>query len=97
MSSEFEKVLLSLLEKMDTRLTRIEERQAESNQVQVRHEENLKTHMNRSAAAEEAIKLLRSEIKPVKAHVLRVQTVLKALAWVGALAVGIATIYGAVR
>lgn len=97
MSTDFEKILVSMLDRVDSRLTAIERRLDESNQVQARHEENLKIHMNRSAAAEQALELLRSEVVPVKAHVTFVQTILKIMIWVGALIAGLASIYGSLR
>lgn len=97
MSPNIEQLLISLLERMDARLTGIEQHQIESNKVQIRHEENLKTHMARSEAAEQAIELMRREFKPIKIHVVRVQTLVKALAWTGAALVGLATIWGAVN
>ena len=47
--------------------------------VQGRHEENLREHMRRSDAAEKAIGDVRGELKPVKAHVERMDGALKFL------------------
>ena len=71
--------LVDLLSKMDSRLDDMHE-------VQIRHDENLKTHMKRSDQNEEAIEML-------KKHVNMVNGV---GAFIGLLAV-IASIYAAVK
>lgn len=75
-----------LLTKLDLRLDDIHE-------VQVRHDENLKEHMRRSLANEQAVEALKQELTPVKKHIHMVQGV---GAFIGLIAV-IASIYAAVK
>jgi hypothetical protein len=60
------------LERIDSRLNSIDKTLAEQHQ-------QLKDHIRRTELAEENLDLLRTELKPVKEHVVRVDGVLKAL------------------
>lgn len=71
-------------------LAKIDSRLDDMHEVQVRHDENLKEHMKRTA-------MLEDELKPIKKHVDKVTTVGQfLLGTVGLLAL-IATIYAAVK
>lgn len=58
MSQNNMKYIHDLLAKLDSRLDDIHE-------VQIRHDENLKTHMKRSDANEEAIEMLKKHVNMV--------------------------------
>lgn len=78
--------IVDLLTKLDSRLDDMHE-------VQIRHEENLKEHMRRSAANEAAINQVKSEVKPLKSFVDMAKGV---GAFLGLLAV-VASIWAAVK
>lgn len=62
--------------------------------IQAKHDENLKEHMRRSDALENANKLLAQELEPIKKHVNHVDGALRAL---GALATIIGVLAGIVK
>lgn len=65
-----------MLNKIDSKIDKLDDRMDTMDKTLVRHEENLKEHMRRSAANEEAVEILRQEMKPVQAHVQFVKNVL---------------------
>lgn len=61
--------LKSWLERMDSRLDRVDDSTRQIQLVQERQAASLEEHIRRTIAAEESLDLLRAEIGPLKAHV----------------------------
>lgn len=78
------------LEKLESKIDKLDERLDSIDKTLVKQEVNLQLHMKRSDALE-------SQIKPIQAHVLKVEGALKALG-ILALLVGIASgIFGIIK
>lgn len=80
------------LEKIDAKLERIEGDMATAKITLALHNQSLDTHMKRSAANEEAVELLRLELKPVSLHIAVVSGILKIVVGFGVLAGIVATL-----
>lgn len=63
------------LEKVETKLDLVIENQAKQGVI-------LEEHQRRSLANEEAVKVLKDELKPIYVHVIKVQTVIKIIGFV---------------
>lgn len=90
MEDRFDK-LDAKLDKMDSRLDSIDK-------TQVRHDENLKFHMQRSELLERQTQQLFSELKPIQAHVSHVNGAIKfigIMATVGGLLAALLKIFSA--
>ena len=71
-------------------LSNVEKRLARIEKNLMRNTLSLEEHMKRSAANEEAVKILRDEIKPIQAHIYRIDGGLKLVGLAGVL-VGLAS------
>lgn len=78
------------IDKLDTRLTKLEDAAAEMRVLQAQHNASLTEHMRRTEVAEENLALLRSEFAPLKTHVAIYGALAKIITVGGALA-GLAT------
>lgn len=83
-----------LLEKLDEKLERVEEKLASIDVTLVKQEVNLQEHMRRSLLNEEAIEIIKEELKPVQKHVTQVHTIFQA---VGFIAVVVSIVAGVVK
>lgn len=70
------------LEKIDTKLDKMSESIINIDKTLIRQEASLNEHMRRSLANEEAISILKDELKPVTVHVLQIKTAGKIAAWI---------------
>lgn len=80
------------LEKIHDKLDKMSENIVSIDKTLIRQEASLNEHMRRSLANEEAINILKDELKPVTIHVLQVKTVGKILAGLSFLAALAATV-----
>lgn len=86
--------VLSRLDKIDSKLDKISDDIVTSKLTQVKHDMNLQEHLKRSALAEEGIRILAAEIKPLKIRANQMDGILKGL---GILATALALITGVLR
>jgi hypothetical protein len=71
------------LDKLEVKIDGLDSRLDSIDKTLIKHEENLKEHMKRSYANEEAVNKIVEELKPIKAHVIVVKFVGKVIAWLG--------------
>jgi phosphoenolpyruvate carboxylase len=74
-----------LLEKLDEKLDLVETRLSSIDVTLAKQELNLQEHMRRSLLNEEAIDLIKEELKPVQKHVTQVHTILQVVGFVAVL------------
>lgn len=74
------------IEKLDEKVDKLDEKIQDIGVVLTRNTSSLEEHMRRSLANEEAIQLMRQQIKPIESHVASVHTVLKIFGFLGLLA-----------
>jgi hypothetical protein len=94
MNDDINDLLIKQQEHILNAVTVIKEDITEIKVIQARHDENLKEHMKRSLANEEAVNILKNEFKPVQEHVSNVNFVVKVGSY---LAGAIAAVYGIVE
>lgn len=75
------------LDLLDTRLDKI-------TIILVKQEQNLKLHMKRSELNEEAVRILKEEVKPIQEHVLKINFLMKIFAVVGSI---LGAVYAAIQ
>jgi tetrahydromethanopterin S-methyltransferase subunit G len=68
-------------DKFDKKLDKLDSRLDNIDITLVKHEENLKRHMQRSDNSEKMLTMIVSELKPIRKHVVIAQFVGKILAW----------------
>lgn len=74
------------LDSLDSKLESIDERLSDINNVMIRNTASLEEHMRRSLLNEEAVDLLRTEIKPLSQHVATINNIAKMISVLAALA-----------
>lgn len=74
------------LDKINDKLDKVSEHIINIDKTLIRQEASLNEHMRRSLANEEAINILKDELKPVTIHVLQMKTVGKIVGGLGVLA-----------
>lgn len=77
---------MKLLEKLDEKLDKVEEKIASIDVTLAKQEVNLQEHMRRSLLNEEAIEIIKEELKPVQKHVTQVHTILQAVGFISVVA-----------
>jgi len=82
---------------MDSRLDRIEEKLDKLVEVQTQIQVDVAEHIRRTAIAESNIDKLSEALQPIRTHVITVQTVITASAWVIGIVAAIATVYSAIK
>ena len=82
---------------MDSRLDRIEEKLDKLVEVQTQIQVDVAEHIRRTAIAESNIDKLSEALQPIRTHVITVQTVITASAWVIGIVAAIATVYSAMK
>jgi len=82
---------------MDGRLDRIEEKLDKLVEVQTQIQVDVAEHIRRTAIAESNIDKLSEALQPIRTHVITVQTVITASAWVIGIVAAIATVYSAIK
>jgi hypothetical protein len=82
---------------MDGRLDRIEEKLDKLVEVQTQIQVDVAEHIRRTAIAESNIDKLSEALQPIRTHVITVQTVITASAWVIGIVAAIATVYSAMK
>lgn len=81
MSNELLKLISEKVDKLDNKIDSISSDIVEIKITSARHDENLKTHMKRSEAAEAGIELLKEELVPIKKHIYGVDIAIKIIAF----------------
>lgn len=76
----------SKLDKIDVKIDRLDERLDSIDLTLVRQSGHLEEHMRRSLSNEEAVSILRSEIKPLSQHVSTINSIAKFISVMAALA-----------
>ena len=71
-----------LLEKLDEKLDKVEERLGSIDVTLAKNTQSLDEHIRRTELAEEAIGLIKEELKPIQKHVTQVHTILQAIGFV---------------
>ena len=74
-----------LLNRLENKLDKLDERLDNVDKTLIIQNSDLKEHMRRSLANEEAVEILRKEMKPVQNHVFFVKNVMAFLVAVGAI------------
>jgi chromosome segregation ATPase len=85
-----------LLEKLDEKLDKVEERLSAIDITLAKNTQSLDEHIRRTELAEEAIIIIKDELKPIQKHVTQVHTVLQAIGFISILVsivVGIVKIF----
>lgn len=67
------------IDRIETKLDNISKDVASIDKTLAQQHVSLQEHMRRTALAEESIKLIREDMKPVKAHINRLEGVVKAV------------------
>ena len=78
-----------LLEKLDEKMDQVQERLGEIDVTLAKNTASLEEHIRRTELAEEAIAVIKDELKPIQKHVTQVHTVFQVIGFV-AVAVSIA-------
>lgn len=73
------KMVIEKLEKLDNKLDKTNERLNDIDKTLVKQEASLSEHIRRTEINEEAIGLVRDEMKPVKKHIYMMEGALKLL------------------
>jgi len=81
-----------LLDIIVDKLNDVDQRLDKMTIILARQEANLKTHMRRSELNEQALEILKSEVKPIQEHVLKINFLMKILAVVGGIIGAVYTI-----
>lgn len=89
---EIKQLILKILDKQDE----LKNEMSDIKVIQARHEVNLREHMRRSAANEEAVNILRKEFQPIKKHVIYVEGFFKILGLLVTLTAGVLGIIKAI-
>lgn len=77
---------IDVLDRVETKIDMLSEKLEEINITTVRQQAILEEHQRRSVANEEAVKLLRSELKPLQDHASMVKGASKLITLTGVLA-----------
>jgi chromosome segregation ATPase len=74
-----------LLEKLDEKLDKVEERLNNIDITLAKNTQSLDEHIRRTELAEEAIVIIKDELKPIQKHVTQVHTILQAIGFISIL------------
>jgi len=69
--------------KLENKLDLLDARLDKITIILAKQEQNLKLHMRRSELNEEAVKILKDEVKPIQEHVLKINFLMKIFGVIG--------------
>jgi hypothetical protein len=85
------------IDHLDERLDRIEGKLDKLSDIQVNIQVDVAEHIRRTNIAEANIDKLSEALQPIRTHVIAVQTIITAAAWIIGIVATIATIYSSIK